>query len=60
MNSDQFRRYLARQGCTFEPGRGSHLAVRRGDRKSFIPQHGGTKQIGIGLMKKIKKDLGIK
>jgi mRNA interferase HicA len=31
MNSDQFRRYLARQGCTFEPGKGGHLIVRRGD-----------------------------
>ncbi|WP_331005553.1 type II toxin-antitoxin system HicB family antitoxin [Sphingomonas sp.] len=35
-NSDQFRRYLAKQGCTFEPGRGGHLNIARGDRKSFI------------------------
>lgn len=59
MNSDQFRRYLAKQGCTFEPGRGGHLDVRRGDRRSYLPQHGGAKQLGLGLMKKIKKDLGI-
>lgn len=59
MNSDQFRRYLAKQGCTFEPGKGGHLTVRRGERKSVLPQHGGKKQLGTGLMKAIKKDLGV-
>ncbi len=59
VNSDQFRRYLARQGCTFEPGKGGHLIVRRGERKSVLPQHGGKKQLGTGLMRAIKKDLGI-
>jgi mRNA interferase HicA len=33
MNSTQFRRYPAKQNCTFEPGKGGHLIVRRGDRK---------------------------
>lgn len=60
MNSDQFRRYLAKQGCTFEPGKGGHLIVRREGKKSVLPQHGGAKQLGTGLMKAIKKDLGIK
>jgi mRNA interferase HicA len=59
MNSSQFRRYLAKQGCTFEPGKGGHLIVRLGERKSVLPQHGGAKQLGTGLMKAIKKDLGI-
>lgn len=59
MNSDQFRRYLAKQGCTFEPGKGGHLIVRRGGRMSVLPQHGGKKQLGTGLMRKIKKVLGI-
>jgi mRNA interferase HicA len=59
MNSDQFRRYLAKQDCTFEPGKGSHLMVRRGDKMSILPQHGGKKQLGTGLMNKIKKDLGL-
>ena len=59
VNSDQFRRYLAGHGCTFEPGRGGHLNVYRGERRSYIPQHGGAKQLGLGLMRKVKKDLGI-
>ena len=59
MNSSQFRRYLAKEGCTFEPGKGGHLIVRRGDRTSVLPQHGGKKQLGTGLMNKIKRDLGL-
>lgn len=59
MNSDQFRRYLAKQGCTFEAGKGGHLVVRRGDRVSVLPQHGGSKQLKKGLMLGIKKQLGI-
>ncbi len=59
MNSDQFRRFLQKQGCTFEPGKGGHLIVRRGGSKSVLPQHGGSKQLKKGLMIAIKKDLGI-
>lgn len=62
MNSDQFRRYLAKQGCTFEAssGKGGHILVRREGRTSVLPTHGGAKQLGTGLMNKIKKDLGLK
>lgn len=60
MNSDQFRRRLAKQGCTFEPGKGGHLIVRHGNRMSVLPQHGGKKQLGTGLMNKILKDLDLK
>lgn len=59
MNSDQFRRYLAKQGCSFEAGKGGHLVVRRGDRMSVLPLHGGSKQLKKGLMFGIKKQLGI-
>ena len=60
MNSDQFRRWLARQGCTFEPGKGGHLIVRRGDRVSVLPQHGSRREIGTGLQLAILKQLGLK
>ncbi len=60
MNSDQFRRYLAKNGTTFEPGKGGHLIARRGKLVSVLPQHGGKKQLGTGLMAKIKRDLGLK
>ena len=61
MNCSRFRRYLAKQGCTLEPGsgKGGHIIVRRGDRVSTLPTHGGAKQLGTGLMKTIQKQLGI-
>lgn len=60
MNSAQFKRWLARQGCTFEKAKGGHLTVRRGDRASILPMHGGRKQLGRGLMEAIKKQLGLR
>ncbi|MFO0992007.1 MAG: type II toxin-antitoxin system HicA family toxin [Hyphomicrobiales bacterium] len=60
MNSSQAKRYLTRHGCSFEPGKGGHLLVRRGDRKSVLPMHGGSKELGKGLWLKILKDLGLK
>ena len=59
MNSDQFRRYLAKQGCTFEEG-SRHTIVRLGGKMSALPRHGGSKQLGTGLMRSIKRDLEIK
>lgn len=60
MNSSQAKRFLARLGCSFEPGKGGHLIVRRGRLKSVLPQHGGAKEIGKGLWLKILKDLDLK
>lgn len=60
MSSQQAKRFLARQGCTFEPGKGGHLIVRRDGRTTVLPMHGGKKQLGKGLWKKILKDLGLK
>ena len=60
MNSNQFKRWLAAQGCTFEPAKGGHLWVKLKGRKTIFPMHGGSKQLGTGLMIAIKKDLGLK
>jgi len=62
VNSRQFRNWLAKQGCTFEVKKSGsgHLVVRRGDAKSELPMHGGSKQLGTGLINKIKKDLGLR
>jgi mRNA interferase HicA len=62
VNAAQFRRWLANNGCSFETKRAGsgHVTVRRGDRKSELPMHGGKKQLGKGLIEKIKKDLGLK
>lgn len=62
MNANQFVRYLKANGCTVEAHKGGsgHVTVRRGDRTSQVPMHGGRKQLGKGLMEKVQKDLGLK
>ncbi len=60
VTSSQFKRWLTQQGCTFESGKGGHLIVRRGELKSVLPMHGSGKELGTGLVNKIKKDLGLK
>jgi mRNA interferase HicA len=36
------------------------LIVRRGDHMSVVPMHGKNKELGTGLVNRIKKDLGLK
>lgn len=59
MTSQELKRWLAKQGCTFEPGRGGHLVVRLGDKMSVLPMHGKGKELGAGLVHAIKKQLGL-
>lgn len=56
VNANQFRRFLAKQGCTFEEGK-RHTIVRLGSRMAALPPHGGAKQLGTGLINSILKDL---
>lgn len=58
MNANQFRRYLAKRGCRFEEGK-RHTIVRPGDKLAALPRHGGSNQLGTGLINAIKKDLGL-
>lgn len=60
MTSAQFKRWLSRHGCTFEPGKGGHLIVKLGGLRSVLPMHGSRKELGMGLVNKIKKDLDLK
>ena len=62
VNSRELKRWLAAQGCTFESKKSGsgHLIVRRGKRKSELPMHGGKRELGLGLVNKIKRDLGLK
>jgi mRNA interferase HicA len=62
MNAREMRRWLAKQGCTFETHKGGsgHLTVRLGDRSSQLPMHGAGKELGHGLVNRIKKDLGLR
>jgi mRNA interferase HicA len=60
VTSAEFKRWLMKRGCQFTPGKGGHLHIRLGDRTSVLPMHGAGKDLGKGLVQKIKKDLGIK
>lgn len=62
MNYAELRRFLAKNGCTFETHKGGsgHITVRRGDRMSQLPAHGKGKELGKGLVHKILKDLELK
>ena len=53
---------MSRQGCTFENHKGGsgHVTIRLGDKVSQLPMHGGSKELGTGLVNKIKRDLGLK
>lgn len=61
MNAGELKRLLAKQGCIFESHKGGsgHLTVVYGERKSQLPMHGGKRELGTGLVNKIKKDLGL-
>lgn len=61
MTARELRRWLAKQGCTFERHKGGsgHLTVIRDVRRSQLPMHGSNKELGTGLVNKIKKDLGL-
>ncbi len=61
MNASELRRWLRKRGCTFETHKGGsgHLTVRRGSRASQLPVHGARKELGKGLVAKIRKDLGL-
>jgi len=58
MNSNEFKRWLAKQGCHFGSQKGSHLKVYLNDKQSVLPMH-GKKELGTGLVKAIKKQLGL-
>jgi len=61
MNAGELLRYLRRRGCRIKTHKGGsgHITVVRGDRKTQVPMHGGKKELGTGLVNKIKRDLGI-
>jgi mRNA interferase HicA len=61
MNAKELKRYLARLGCTFQNHRGGsgHQTVYLNGKKSQLPMHGGSKELGPALVHKIKKQLGI-
>lgn len=59
MKYSEFRRWLLKNKVSITPAKGSHFKVEVNGRKSIFPYH-GSKEIGNGLVEKIKKDLGLK
>jgi mRNA interferase HicA len=62
VTSEEFKRWLKKQGCTFttDRGKGGHILVHHGDRQSTLPMHGSGHELGKGLVASIKRDLGLK
>ncbi len=62
MTSEEFKRWLKKQGCTFtvSRGKGGHILVHRGALTSTLPMHGSGKELGRGLVEAIKRDLGLR
>ena len=62
MKYSELRRYLAKNGCTFETHKGGsgHITVRNGNRTTQIPAHGQGRELSKGLVHKILKDLELK
>ena len=58
MNSKEFKRWLEKQGCTFEHAKGSHVKVFLGDKYSIVPMHNAD--LKKGTVEGIKKQLGLK
>jgi len=57
MNSKKLKKWLKKNGCTFENHKGGsgHQTVMNGNRKSQLPMHGSSKELGTGLVNKLKK-----
>jgi mRNA interferase HicA len=58
VKSSEFKRWLAAQGATFTPGKGSHLMVELNGKISILPMH--SKDLKKGTVEGVKKQLGLK
>ena len=58
MNSNEFKRWLVKQGATFAQGKGSHVKVFLNGRQSVLPMH--ATELKTGTVEAIKKQLGLK
>ena len=58
MTSNEFKRWLAKQGASFVQGKGSHVKVFLNGRQSVLPMHAA--ELKTGTVEGIKKQLGLK
>jgi mRNA interferase HicA len=59
VTSAEFKRWLERQGATFEPAKGGHIWVILGGRRAILPMHGSRREMKRGTVAAIKKQLGV-
>ena len=66
MESATFRQWLSERGCTFEAGRDTvethghvYVTVRRGDRRSVLPEVGTKKRLDSRIVRQIVDELGL-
>ncbi|MFA6016165.1 MAG: type II toxin-antitoxin system HicA family toxin [Gallionellaceae bacterium] len=58
MNSNEFKRWLTKQGATFQAAKGSHFKIFLNGKQSVIPMH--STDLKTGTVEGIKKQLGLK
>lgn len=59
MKSSEFNRLILRNGWTILRQAGSHVIYQKDGRNYPVPFH-GSKEVGTGLEKKIRKEMGLK
>jgi mRNA interferase HicA len=57
VTSGEFKRWLERQGASFESAKGGHLWVKLRNRRAILPMHGSRKEMKSGTIAAIKKQL---
>ena len=62
MKYSEFRRWLKKNGCTFDTHEGGsgHINVYYNGKRTQLPAHGAGKDLKKGLVEGIKKQLGLK
>jgi mRNA interferase HicA len=58
VKSSEFKRWLAAQGATFTPAKGSHLRIELNGKISIPPMH--SKDLKKGTVEGVKKQLWLK
>jgi mRNA interferase HicA len=58
VKASELKRWLAKQGCTFQEGK-RHTKVILGNRRTLLPRHPSV-EIKTGTLQTILKDLGLK
>ena len=59
VTSAEFKRWLERQGASFEPAKGGHIWVMLRGRRAILPMHGSPKEMKRGTVAAIKKQPGL-